>query len=172
MMGRGIVLIPIAEEHQSLLDGILYQAIFVPPRAAPPPREIIRRPELSRYVQNWGELGDLGYPAVETVARTVVGAAWLRLLTGASAGRGHVSDNTPELAVALLPSYRNQRIGSRLLRALFAAAASRFEAISLSANQANPAARLYQRLGFKTVDRRNDTLVMQKQLGTRDVPPN
>jgi ribosomal protein S18 acetylase RimI-like enzyme len=54
--------------------------------------------------------------------------------------------------IALLPQYRNQGIGSTLLRELLADAARAGCAVSLKVENTNPAARLYERLGFQTVD--------------------
>ncbi len=41
---------------QSLLEEMLYLALWQPPGTPPLPREVVDRPELSRYVAAWGSL--------------------------------------------------------------------------------------------------------------------
>ena len=109
---------------------MLYQAIYVPPDGAAIPREIVNQPELGRYVAGWGKANDIGFIAEEN--GRPIGAAWLRLLAGEGRGYGYVDDQTPELTMAVLPEYRAQGIGTRLLAQLLGAAAGRFRAVSLS----------------------------------------
>jgi ribosomal protein S18 acetylase RimI-like enzyme len=108
-------------------------------------------PELARYVEGWGRPTDLGVVAVDAATGEGVGAAWLRLLAGDAKGYGYVDDTTPELVVAVLPAHRGGGIGARLLTALLDAARGTFDAVSLSVRADNPARRLYERLGFRTV---------------------
>ena len=51
--------------------------------------------------------------------------------------------------LSLLPAYRNRGLGTALLRALLAEAAAGGRALRLQVDAANPAARLYERLGFE-----------------------
>ena len=53
--------------------------------------------------------------------------------------------------IALLPSYRNQGIGTRLLRGLLDEAAASGKSVSLHVEAHNPAMRLYERLGFRRI---------------------
>jgi ribosomal protein S18 acetylase RimI-like enzyme len=53
--------------------------------------------------------------------------------------------------IALLPAYRNRGIGTRLIRALLAEAATRSLPVRLNVLASHPAARLYARLGFRIV---------------------
>ena len=135
---------------QSVLEEMLYLALWQPPGTPPPPRSVLQAPELSRYVSGWGTRpGDFGLIAA-AVSAPVVGAAWLRV-HAPPGGYGFWRPDTPELSVAVLPGHRNQGIGSALLRALLSAANAMFPAVSLSVALANPAFRLYQRLGFGVV---------------------
>lgn len=162
MAGEGILgrlmirLLTPADEP--LLWEMLYQAIHVPEGSPPPPRDIVLRPELSRYVQGWGQQDDLGVVALEE--GEVAGAAWLRRLTGALRGYGHVDDETPELSIALLPQHRGRGLGTRLLTSLLDTARNRYPAISLSVSPDNPATRLYRRLGFVDAGRNGTSLTM------------
>lgn len=94
----------------------------------------------------------------------LVGAAWLRLLTGDERGYGWVDDATPELSMAVMPPWRGQGIGSRLLAALLDAAAERYDAVSLSVQADNSALRLYQRFGFEVVADGGTWYTMRKRL--------
>ena len=129
---------------------MLYQAIYRPPGSAPVPRSLVINPVLSRYVLLWGRPGDLGF--IAEVGSEPVGAAWLRLLPGENRGYGYVNARIPELSMALLPQYRGQGIGTRLLAHLLAEADRQYAAVSLSVSQGNRAIRLYERYGFEVID--------------------
>ena len=153
---------PLAQEDAHCLWEMLYQAVHVPEGAEPPSREIVYSPELAHYVAGWGRDGDIGYLAVDA-AGLLVGAAWLRLLTGADRGYGTVDDATPELSVAVVPDCRGQGIGKRLLSALLDAAADRYDAVSLSVQADNAALRLYRRLGFEVIEDGGTWFTMRKR---------
>jgi len=63
--------------------------------------------------------------------------------------------------IALLSDYRNQRIGSNLIRGLMDEAATLQKPVRLSVYKSNPARRLYQRLGFSQVA--EDALYIEMQ---------
>ena len=110
---------------------------------------VIKQPLLARYVSGWGRNGDYGCVA-ETNTKAI-GMAWLRLWRGEDKGFGYISDRIPELAIAVLPEYRGQGIGSCLLKLILVVAKDRFPAISLSVRSDNPVVRLYERVGFVRV---------------------
>jgi GNAT superfamily N-acetyltransferase len=101
---------------------------------------------LARYASHWGRVGDVGCVATKSTAP--IGAAWLRLWVEEDKGFGYVSDEIPELAMAVLPDYRGQGIGTRLLMQVLAVAKGRFPAISLNVRGDNCVVRLYERTGF------------------------
>lgn len=105
--------------------------------------------DLARYVIDWGRKGDMG--AIAETGDGAIGAAWLRLWSDGDRGYGYLSDEIPELAIALILDYRGQGIGTALLEHVIQAASGRYPAISLSIRADNPALRLYERLGFKPV---------------------
>ena len=113
-----------------------------------------QQPYLARYALNWGRIGDLGYVASILQRRgcandtSPIGAAWLRLWLGEDKGFGYVRDEIPELAIAVLPDYRGQGIGSKLLTQILDAAKINYPAVSLSVRANNPVLQLYERSGF------------------------
>jgi ribosomal protein S18 acetylase RimI-like enzyme len=154
---------PLSETDEPLLRQLLYHAIFVPEGSKPPPPEVVQQPELARYVEGWGRPGDLGFKAV-TAEGKPIGTAWIRLLGGTERGYGYINDATPELSIALLPDYRGQGIGTRLLEHLLAAARKQFDGISLSVSAENPAIHLYRRVGFATVATEGASYTMKLDL--------
>ncbi len=116
-----------------------------------PSRDVLQTPDLAKYVQDWGRTGDRAFIAMN--AQIPIGAAWYRLFTADNKGYGYVDDNTPELAIALLPDYRNKGVGKSLLISLLEQAkADGYHQISLSCDSTNDSAlHLYQKLGFEQV---------------------
>lgn len=57
----------------------------------------------------------------------------------------------PEVAIAVAPQFRGRGLGGALLDELLVVATPRYEALSLNVHQRNPAIRLCQRKGFRTV---------------------
>ena len=143
---------------------MLYQAIYVPPNALAPPRQIVRSSELARYVQGWGQAGDYGLKALRPDDLQPIGAVWLRLLTGENRGYGYVDDLTPELSIAVVSECRGKGVGTLLLTELFEYVRGRYKAVSLSVSEDNPALRLYERLGFEIVDQEGTSIKMKKDL--------
>jgi len=83
-----------------LLEDFLYNAVFLPPGATPPPREIIYEPEIHIYIKDFGGPDDCGEVAEQD--SRIVGAAWTRIISA----YGHIDDATPELAISVLPESR------------------------------------------------------------------
>ena len=151
---------------QAFLEEMLYQSLYVPKGHQPFAREVIRRPELARYVEDWGKVGDIALLATDPKNDLPLGAVWLRLLKGEKKGYGYVDDRTPEVGIAVLPAYRGQGVGTGLLEQLFRDARPNYDTISLSVAKGNPAINLYQKLGFKPVREDDTSVVMLKNLPT------
>jgi ribosomal protein S18 acetylase RimI-like enzyme len=152
---------------------MLYHALYVPEGEPALSREIIQLPEIARYVQGWGRSGgrsgDRGCLAIpvpggcanESQTGQPIGAVWVRLWVGEEHGYGYIDDKTPELAIAVLPDYRNQGIGTALLTQFLSAIPTSLS-ISLSVAETNPAWRLYDRFGFAIVSRDGSSMLMKR----------
>lgn len=134
----------VTTEDELILWEMLQYAAHQPSLAA-----VREQPHLARYVTAWGRTGDLGYIADR--GKTSIGAAWLRLWLGEDRGFGYISDDIPELALAVLPNDRGQGIGTHLLMQVLHMAKASFPAVSLSVRSDNPVVRLYERAGFVKV---------------------
>ncbi|HMN28614.1 MAG TPA: GNAT family N-acetyltransferase [Caldilineaceae bacterium] len=155
---------PLTSADQSLLWEMLYQALYVPPGAAPFAREIVHEPELARLVENWGRPGDLGVVAVDPASGVAVGAAWLRLFSAEQPGFAYVDAETPELGIAVLAAHRGRGAGTQMLQALLAQAAQQVRQVALSVQRGNPAQHLYERFGFITLREEGSALVMLRRV--------
>src|SRR5687768_16008067 len=128
-------------------------------------RERVPGSLVSRYVRGWGRLGDTAVIALE--GGFPVGAAWYRVFTGEEPGYGFVDDQTPELAIAVVPSKRGHGIGDHLLKALIEKArAGGYRRLSLSVEPGNPARKLYERHGFSVVDEGAEAWTMVAELAS------
>lgn len=153
-----LTLRPILQADEPFLWEMLYHALYVPVGHPPFPRDIVAEPEIRQYVQAWGQPDDVGWLACD--GETPIGAVWIRRIRA----YGFVDEATPELSLALLPDYRGQGIGTRLLNELIASVASRYAALSLSVSRENPALRLYERLGFVIVKDDGNSVTMCRTL--------
>jgi ribosomal protein S18 acetylase RimI-like enzyme len=130
----------------------------------PPFDEMMARPELRRYIEAWGRVGDVAIVALDRRDEPV-GGAWYRLFSDEDPGYGFVDEKTPELSIALYPECRRQHIGGLLLGTLLQHARSDgFTAVSLSVAKENPSRRLYVRHGFEVVSESGDALTMVADL--------
>jgi ribosomal protein S18 acetylase RimI-like enzyme len=143
----------------SVLKDFLYYAVFQPPDAEPLPRDVIQKPEISIYIDGFGNKNDCGVVAIQD--GKIIGAAWARIVSAF----GYVDDDTPELVVSVLPEYRGKGVGTKLIKRLFEVLVEKgYKQISLSVQKDNPAVHLYQRLGYKTVQENDDDFIMVRKL--------
>ncbi len=149
------VIRPLTPRDEPLLWEMLYHGLSDPAAPKPASRDMLRRPELSKYVAGWGRLGDIGFVAHEKKGGSLIGAVWLRQPNDKS---GAVS----ELALAVKQEHRRHGIGAALLTQLVRANPDQ-STISISFVAGKPVLRLYERFGFKVIDRQRDAVVMQRQ---------
>jgi GNAT superfamily N-acetyltransferase len=142
-------------EDEPILWEMLYQGLASLLQEDLPSREIVRRPEFSRYVEGWGRPGDAGFVAHDKKDGTLLGAVWLRQPT-------HKTHSPMELALAVKPEHRRHGIGTALLTQLVRANPEQ-SMISLSFVAGKPVLRLYERFGFKIVEDRPDGVVMRRE---------
>lgn len=142
---------PLTEQDEPFLWQMLYEAAHLEEEGNLTVQDTMNNPDLAKYVKDWGRKDDSGFVAILESSNQPVGAAWLRLLTGGNKGYGYVNEQTPELAIAILPQYRNKGIGTQLLTHLLAAAKTSYPSISLSTRATNPAVSLYKRFGWKVL---------------------
>lgn len=139
-----------------LLEDFLYEAIFIPEGVTPPPKSIVKNDELQVYVRDFGQLHDDKCLVVEVDGR-IVGAVWCRVMDD----YGHVADDTPSLAISLYKEYRNNGIGTELLRQMIKLLCQAgYKAVSLSVQKENYAARMYLKAGFAVVKETDEEYIM------------
>ena len=144
----------------SLLKDFLYEAIFIPEGVEPPERDIVERPELRVYTDDFGSRkGD--NCLVADFGGKVVGAVWTRIMDD----YGHVDDETPSFAISLYKEYRGQGVGSQLMvKMLELLKRQGYEKASLAVQKANYAVKMYKNVGFKTVDENDEEYIMVCEL--------
>jgi ribosomal protein S18 acetylase RimI-like enzyme len=131
---------------------MLYHSIYVPEGEQPPSRDILKNASIEKYLKDWGRADDHALIATDGTGHPI-GAVWIRRFDRDSAGYGFVDEETPELGMAILPEYRGNGIGRKLLSEISDLARSfGYTALSLSVDPRNIAAlRLYETSGFVMV---------------------
>ena len=148
------------ENEYDLLKLFLYEAIFIPEGVEPPSREIINEPDLKIYYEGFGE-GEADYCFVADDDGKVVGAVWTRIMND----YGHVDDETPSFAISLFKEYRGKDIGTKLMiKMLELLKAKGYKQASLAVQKANYAVKMYEKVGFKTVDENSEEYIMVCEL--------
>jgi GNAT superfamily N-acetyltransferase len=118
---------------------------------------------LWRYVSGWGRRGDTAVVALEE--GFPIGAAWFRLFTREEPGFGFVDEQSPEVAIAVVPSRRGRGIGHELLVALIDVAREQgFGALSLSVADGSPAMHMFEHQGFEKVEQTDGSSTMRLNL--------
>ena len=143
-------------EETGLLKDFLYEAIFIPEGVQPPARDIVERPELRIYYDDFGS-GPADLCLVAETQGHVAGAVWTRIMND----YGHVDEETPSFAISLLPEYRGQGIGTRLMRSMLSLLKEQgFRQASLAVQKANYAVRMYRNVGFEIIDENDEEYIM------------
>ena len=140
-----------------LLKDFLYEAIFIPEGAVAPPRDIIDYDNLQVYIRDFGKSSD-DYCLVAEADDKVVGAIWSRIMND----YGHIADDVPSIAISLYKEYRNQGIGSDLLKQMLDLLKEKgYKSVSLSVQKANYAIKMYQKAGFNILSDDGEEVIMQ-----------
>ncbi len=147
---------PLQPSETELLKTFIYEAIFIPEGVEPPPFDIIFRPEIALYYEGFGN-GRADNCIVAEVDGKVVGAVWTRIMND----YGHVDDKTPSFAISLLKEFRNQGIGTELMRRMLQLLKNQgYKQASLAVQKANYAVRMYKKVGFEIVDENTEEFSM------------
>ena len=147
-------------EEAKVLDTFLYEAIYIPQGVASPSKEIINKPELQIYVEEFGSKnGDLCF--VAEVDSLIVGAVLVRIMND----YGHIDDETPSFAISLLKDYRNYGIGTALMKKMLEELRNKgYKKASLAVQKVNYAVGMYKKVGFEIIDENEEEYIMICQL--------
>lgn len=147
-----------------ILEDFLYHAIFIPEGEPLPPKEIIFEQEIYVYIKGFGEQSDCGVVAEQD--GITIGAAWTRIIPA----YGHIDNDTPELAISVLPEYRGQSFGTKMMYTLFELLKKHgYKRTSLSVQKNNPAVHFYKRLGYKITDEKLDHVGHEDYIMVKDL---
>ena len=156
MKDREYVIRGLREGETDLLKVFLYEAIFIPEGVEPPAGDIVEKPELRVYTDDFGTRKGDNCLVAESGGR-VVGAVWTRIMND----YGHVDDATPSFAISLLREYRNQGIGTQLMVEMLERLKQQgYERASLAVQKANYAVRMYRDVGFTVVGENEEEYIM------------
>ena len=155
-----MILREIKENETEMLKDFLYEAIFIPEGIEPPAREIIEQPELILYYDGFG-IGEADYCIVADDDGKVIGAVWTRIMND----YGHIDEETPSFAISLYKEYRRQGIGTKLMKEMLSFLKEKgYKRASLAVQKANYAVKMYENVGFKTVDENDEEYIMVCEL--------
>lgn len=147
-------------DEKVLLRDFLYEAIFIPEGVTPPEREIIDRPELKLYYDEFGT-GIADNCIVAEDDGKVIGVVWTRIMED----YGHIDDDTPSFAISLYKEYRGQGIGTKLMKEMLELLKNQgYKRASLAVQKANYAVKMYENVGFKTVDENDEEYIVVCEL--------
>ena len=147
---------PLNNSELPLLTDFLYYAIFVPEGVEAPPREIVNLPELQVYIRDFGAQPH-DQCLVAEAEGVVVGAVWVRDMPD----YGHVADGVPSFAISVRPEHRGSGIGTSLMKAMLDLLRQKgYKKASLSVQKINYAARMYTKLGFRTIGENDEEYIM------------
>lgn len=148
------------KDEAGLLKEFLYEAIFIPEGTETPDQSIIEQPELSIYYDDFGS-GKADNCIVAETDGKIIGAVWTRIMND----YGHVDDATPSLAISLYKDYRGKGIGTEMMRKMLELLHQQgYGKASLAVQKANYAVKMYEKVGFKTIDENEEEYIMVCEL--------
>ncbi len=151
---------PWTSDDAPFLWEMLYQSIHVRDGAEPPPRAILKEPDIAHYLDDFDKRAcDDAQIAVGADGERI-GAAFCRCLSANDPGYGFVSAAIPEIGMAVVAAHRGRGIGRRLLGDML----ERHHTLSLSVDADNAGAmRLYAELGFVAVGTVGTSITMLRK---------
>ena len=148
------VIRPLTNADEPLLWDMLYQGLRSPEDQVGPSPDLMRRPDIARFVESWGRAGDTGFVACDKEAGEPLGAVWFRQPVG-------FEQAAPELAFAVKPGHRRRGIGAALLTQWVKANPGQ-SCVSLAVSADHPAVRFYERFGFKVAQEKPGSVTMRR----------
>ena len=150
----------IEESEYPVLKDFLYEAIFIPEGVEAPPKDIVERPELRIYYEDFGK-GRGDHAIVAEEGGRIVGAVWTRIMND----YGHVDDDTPSFAISLYKECRGKGTGTSLMKAMLDLLRQEgYKRASLAVQKANYAVRMYEKVGFRTISENDEEYIMVCEL--------
>lgn len=147
-------------DERSILDSFLYKAIYHPDPLNKISKDILQVPEIKVYTDDFG-LSLHDYCLIAEYNQSIIGAVWIRILSGNVKGYGNIDDHTPEIAISVIEQYRNKGIGYRLMQNFLNNLAYKgYKQVSLSVNKQNYAYKMYKKLGFEIIEERHEDYLM------------
>jgi ribosomal protein S18 acetylase RimI-like enzyme len=143
-------------------------AVWRPDKPTPTGDQVLADPRYAMYLAGWPRQGDYGLIAEQDGP---LGAAWYRTYAATSHGYGFISEDVPELSIAVIASRRRDGIGRQLLTNLVNASIDQgYPALSLSVSEENPARGLYESVGFVSVEKHGSSWTMIRRSRERVAP--
>lgn len=146
----------IRKSEYNILSDFLYEAIFIPEGVEAPPKSIINQPELQLYISDFGkQKSDICF--VAEVENKIVGAVWVRIMND----YGHIDNDTPSFAISLFEEYRNNGIGTAMMKTMLNELKNEgYKKASLAVQKNNYAVKMYKNVGFETIDENDEEYIM------------
>ena len=133
----------------TVLERFLYHAYDILPSGENilTSREEIFEPDIYANIKDFGSSNDCGVVAEQD--GIIVGAAWTRIIPDDTC----IDSKFPDLTISVLPEYRGNGIGTKMMNMLFKLSKKRgYRKTLLHVNINNPAVSFYKRLGYKISD--------------------
>lgn len=154
----------IRPEEIEMLKNMLYEAIYQPDTDNLIPKSVLEVPGVNAYIKNFGNEKD-DHCLVADLDGKIVGAVWIRIISGSIKGYGYVDDETPEFAISLYNEFRNQGIGKQLMcRMIEYLRKNGYKQTSLNVKKENYAVKLYKKIRFEVIGEDDDDYLMLLKL--------
>ncbi|MDR0746250.1 MAG: GNAT family N-acetyltransferase [Mediterranea sp.] len=159
-MLNNVVIRKLRQDEIPILEDMLYEAIFQPDENNLIPRSVLEIPGVKAYIKDFGCQKD-DYCLVADCDDEIVGAVWVRIISGNPKGYGYIDDETPEFAISLYKEYRNRGLGTHLMSAMIKyLRENSYTQTSLNVKKENYAVKLYRKMGFEIIDQDNEDYLM------------
>ncbi len=134
----------ITKSDIELQKNLLFVALWTPKDEPKHDRKVLELPHISEYFESWGKRDDLGFFVFSNDGHSV-GIIQARIK---SSQNGKYS-NYPEIAIAVLPEYCGEGVGSLLMDKLISEIGNNYDGLRLGVHPKNEVAiKLYEKFGF------------------------